>query len=248
MKNNKIIYITILLIIIISFTIIIMFKNNNEKENNGIFINEYEEVDKNQISYKENVTVNELKEETGIDGDTNIYDIQTEYDGRKVLTVKNNLKFKVAFCGIIIKDIPQMKELDDTLIENLPQKNGIWIENYSRDKILDLINNSKKTNSQYAINGEGYLNIIEKNNQTEVDKKIQQAINSDNLYILTKSSICYIVDDVTGEILDYNFEKMDIYQSYEYFEDNNKKMIFITENSGNQLNNEDILEDVINLF
>ena len=246
--NKKIILCIIILMVIISLIIVMILINDLQKEKNNVFINEYEETDKNQISYSENATIEELKENSGINGNNDIYDVQTEYDGRKVLAVKANLKFKVAFCGLIKRELPKKEELEKEFQENIPQKNGIWIENYSRDKIIKLINESGKTNSKYAISGEGYLYIIEKNTQTELDKKIEKAINNNKLNILTKSSVCYIVDTVTGEIIDYNFEKMDKYQTYEYFEDNDKKIIFITENNGNQLNDEDILEDVVNLI
>ena len=58
----------------------------------------------------------------------------------------------------------------------------------------------------------------------------------------------YIVDDVTGEILDYNFENMDKYQTYEYFEDNDRIIVFVTENSSNVLTESEIFESLINLF
>ncbi|MBO6232726.1 MAG: hypothetical protein J6N78_01490 [Clostridia bacterium] len=246
--NKKIILCATALIVIILLVVIMVLINDNHKEENSVFINEYEEIDKNQISYNKNSTVNELKEESGLKGNSDIYDIREEYDGRKILTVKTSLKFKVAFCGLIEKEIPQIDELDNVFKDKLPHKYGVWIENKSRDKIIKAINDSGKTNSKYAISAEGYLYIVEKNEQTQLDKKIEKAINGNKLNILTKSSVCYIVDDVTGEFLDYNFEKMDKYQTYEYFEDDDKKIIFITENNGKQLNDEDILEDVVNLI
>ena len=94
----------------------------------------------------------------------------------------------------------------------------------------------------------GYLKIDEKNNQNENDKKIEKIIKSKKQYILDISSVCYIVDDITGEILDYNFENMDKYQTYEYFEDNDKMIVFINENKGNQMSNKEIFKSVINLL
>ena len=61
-------------------------------------------------------------------------------------------------------------------------------------------------------------------------------------------SVCYIVDNLTGEIWDYNFENMDKYQTYEYFEDNDKMIIFITENTNNLLSNSDIFNSIIELM
>ena len=60
--------------------------------------------------------------------------------------------------------------------------------------------------------------------------------------------MCYIVDDITGEILDYSFEDMDKYQTFEYFEDENKKIIFITENKSNQLKENEIIESLLNIL
>ena len=190
----------------------------------------------------------ELKKDYGLNANSNIYEIQTEYDGRKVLSVKADLKFKVAFCSMIKKEIPKFEELDEIMYNNYLQEKVIWIENDSRDKIINLLNNNEKLNSEYKVNSEGYLIIDKKNNQSELDKTVEKSINSDAQTILVVSSLCYIVDDVTGDILDYNFEKMDKYQTYEYFNDDDKKIVFITENKNNQISSEELLEDIINIL
>ncbi len=94
----------------------------------------------------------------------------------------------------------------------------------------------------------GYLRIRESKVENENDKKIQQAISGNKLYIIDISSTCYIVDDITGEILDYCFEKLDKHQTYEYFSDLDKYIIFITENKDNLLKNSEILDSVLALF
>jgi len=111
-----------------------------------------------------------------------------------------------------------------------------------------IILNSKKFNSRYSIDNNGYLKIDEKNKQNDLDKKIEKTIKGDKQYILDISSICYIVDDVTGEIMDYNFENLDRYQTYECFEDNNKIIVFISQNTKGIYTNEEIIESVINLL
>ena len=158
------------------------------------------------------------------------------------------MKYKVAFAGMIKKTIPSFEELDKILEQNLPKYSGIWIEQDSRNKILKLLNNSEKNNSKYSINNEGYLEIVETNSQTDYDKKIENAIKGKKQYILDVSSVCYIVDDVTGEILDYNFENIDKYQTYEYFEDGDKKIIFINQNTNNQLSDSEIISSIMEIF
>ncbi len=254
-KNKKrLIAVTIAVIVILILEIIVNLnkKDNSNKQNNpenkiNIVDNEFGEVDKNQIEYQENTTINEIKNNIGATGDTNIYEVQQEYDGRNVVTIKANVKYKVAFAGMIKNTKPELTETDEILNKNHPKENGIWIEEKSRKKVLDLLED-EKINSKYTINQEGYLKIKEKNNQTELDKKIERAININKQNILCVSSVCYIVDNITGEILDYNFEKMDKYQTYEYFEDENKKIIFINENKENQLTKIDILNNIVEML
>lgn len=233
MKNRKktIIIIAILLIVIL---LLICFKMLKKENGDGNLLQDL-------------VTVNELKEETGLTGDADIYEVQEDYDGRQILAVKASLKYKVAFAGMVKNSNPTMEELDTILNENSPKENGIWIEKNSRDKILEIFNN-EEVNSEYIIDDEGYLKIKEKNSQNDMDKKIEKIIDGDKLYILEVSSVCYIVDDVTGEILDYNFENMDKYQTYEYFDDDGKMIIFITENSKNQLAITEIFESILGLI
>ena len=45
-----------------------------------------------------------------------------------------------------------------------------------------------------------------------------------------------------------HFEKMDKYQTYEYFKDGDRMIIFINENSSNQMTEKEIFESVINLM
>ena len=103
----------------------------------------------------------------------------------------------------------------------------------------------KQKNSEIT---EDDLKNAETQMQKLTDKKIEEIINGNKLYIIDISSTCYIVDEITGEILDYNFEDMDEYQTYQYFEDGDKKIIFITENQNNQLTVKEIIESVIELF
>ena len=149
---------------------------------------------------------------------------------------------------MIKKDLPSMQEINSTYEQNRPQKNGVWIESNSRQTILNMINDSNLFNNNYGINPDGYLYVQVENNSNTNDIKLTNAINSNKLYILSISSTCYIVDDVTGEILKYSFEDMDKYQTYEYFNNENQYIIFITENKNNILSSEEILSSVISLF
>lgn len=169
-----------------------------------------------------------------------MYEIATEYDGREVVIIKPSIGFQVALAGTIKKDLPKFNELD-AIIKEMPMHNGIWIEKNSREKFLQIL--KQVTASSYIINDEGYLVIEEANN--EFDEKIKNILSKENLYIIDICPVCYIIDEVTGEIQEYPFEEMDPYQSFEYFESENKSLFVVTSNTLQKLNYNDIIKEII---
>ena len=262
MKINRkkvIICIIICVLIIIGIVICTVRKENNPKENDNSNSSENVKQEEKSDDNKENIEnaekeiqittstqeeseipneeKTEIIEETGKQGDSDLYEIQEGEDSVKIATIKSSVKYKVAFAGMIKNKVPE---------KDHPKYAGIWIKSESQSEFLKYI--SSVTKSKYEINENGYLKIKNKKNQNEYDKKIEEIINGNKLYIIDISSTCYIVDEITGEILDYNFEDMDEYQTYQYFEDGDKKIIFITENQNNQLTVKEIIESVIELF
>lgn len=269
--KKVIICITICILTISVIVICVVRKENNSKENDNNNSSENIKQEEKSDDNKENtentenvekeiqITTStqeesqissekktEIIEETGKQGDSDLYEIQEGEDNIKIATIKSSVKYKVAFAGMIKNKAPEKEELDDILEKNHPKYAGIWIKSESQSEFLKYI--SSVTKSEYEINENGYLKIKNKKNQNEYDKKIEEIINGNKLYIIDISSTCYIVDEITGEILDYNFEDMDEYQTYQYFEDGDKKIIFITENQNNQLTVKEIIESVIELF
>ncbi len=218
-------------------------EENAKQENNGepkeIVIEEENSADKKE-------EINALKEDTGKTGDAELYEIQEGYNNTKIITIKSSVKYKVAFSGMIENKKPEKNNLDAIIQEKHPKYAGIWIYEKDRDNILEML--KEITKSEYKIDENGYLKIVNKNNQNENDQKLEKAITGEKLYIIRNSSTCYIVDEVTGEILDYNFENMDQYQTYEYFEDMDKMIVFVTENSQKQLITKEIIQSVVDLI
>lgn len=228
MKKKKIIFSIIGIVVILGMILFIWLNREND----------------NNIGEKEKIE--DLKYEVGATGDSNIYELQTNNsDNGEILTVKASVKYKVAFAGMIKKALPDMAEIDQIFEDNHPKQNGIWIEKDSREKILEILNNKEIFNAKYAVDENGYLILEEDNKVNENDKKLQKALRSEKQSIISISSICYIIDDITGEILDYSFENMDKYQTYEYFEDGNKDILFITENKDKQLSEKAIVDSVL---
>ena len=242
---KKIIIQIILIIIVLGFIIAgityLINKNNKKNELDA----KYEELKNESVMYDESANIEELKEEYNMEGDSELYEIQTEYDGRKVLTVKASENYKVAFAGLIKKAKPTLDEASQIFKEQYPTQNGIWIEPESREKILNYLNSAVK--SKYEIDENGYLKIVEyqKSNNDELLKNI---IEGEKQYITGISGITYYIDPLTGEIFDNPYEEFDSNQTYSYFTDENKMIIYIPENKDNYLDNNEIFESIIKLI
>lgn len=249
MKNRKIIIGVILVIVICLIVVgIILIRNNkNETNNENNFVNDYSNIDKeNEISYQNDVSVGELKNETGLTGDDSLYQIDTEFDGRKILNIKADIQYKVALAGVLQNSMPEYNNIDNILEEAALTKTGIWIEKNSREKFINLLENI--TESQYEVSEDGFLNVVNKEKQNEYDKKIEEIINGENQYLIQITDKYYELDTVTGEVTEYPYQRLDPYQTYDIVENENNRIYFLNTNDQNKLSNEDIIKDVINAF
>lgn len=229
MKKKTIIFIGItLLIITIIFTFFILKKIKRE--------------DKIEINLSSNTEIEQIKKDLGMQGNIDIYTINTEYDGRKTIAIKPEIQYNVILAGIINKNKPEFEQINK-IIKKAPNGTGIWVSESSREKFLNIIKNI--TNCNYEINQEGYLKQEEKNDKNEYDKKIEEMIKSNKLYIIDINSIYYMIDDVTGNIIEYPFEEMDYRTPFESFEFENKTIFIITTNSKGKLDYTDILKEII---
>lgn len=251
-KKNKIIQILLIILMLIIFIILtyygIIQKNKKENLIDENVQNDYDDMVKNTIMYDNNATLDDLKNEYKITGQEDLYEIDTEYDGRKVLSIKPDINYKVAFCGMIKKSKPSFDELEVIFNGNSPKETGIWINEQSRERIINFLNNSEKLSSKYAIDELGYIQILDKRNQNDLDIEIEKLINGDIQYVFDISSICYMIDPVTGEIVENAYNDLEEYQTYEYFVDENRMIMFITENKEQKLTNNEIFESILEVI
>ena len=158
-------------------------KSDDNKENTENTENVEKEIQITTSTQKESQISDEEKteiiEETGKQGDYDLYEIQEGEDSVKIATIKSSVKYKVAFAGMIKNKVPEKEELDDLLEKNHPKYAGIWIKSESQSEFLKYI--SSVTKSKYEINENGYLKIKNKKNQNEYDKKIEEIINEVNI-------------------------------------------------------------------
>lgn len=194
----------------------------------------------NEISKEE---VNDLKEDIGVSGDTDLYQIQTEYDGNKTLDIKPEIQYKVAFAGIIEQKVPKLENVDTIFNKNYPKNYGVWIDSTSREKFLTML--KENTNNEYEITEEGFLKIKKENNSTDIDNSLKEIIQSNKRYIITISGIYYEIDRVTGEILDNFYEDMDPMQATKGVDNKDDIIIYLTTNTEKRLTTKEILYELI---
>lgn len=245
MKKTIKILILILIVILIVGGIGVSIKYIKKVKNKNEIDKAYNEMKQNSLMYNNTATVDDLKEEYGMSGNDDLYDVQTEYDGRQVLKVKATENFKVAFAGLVNGTKNSIENSSEIFENEYPTENGIWIEKNSREKIEKYLNENMK--SKYKINEKGYLTISEKKSSKE-DNEIEKIINGNKQYIIGISGINYYIDALTGETVDNPFEELDKYQTYAYCQDEDKVVIFITENKSKALQNSEIFESVLALM
>ena len=153
-KKSLIICIIVVLIIILA---IFMIKLNNlgkdDKKNNDIentalveSKNNEENVNANFIdnssSYQYTTEeVEKIKKEINATANTDIYRIEEEPGGRKILQIKLEIQFNVDLAGIIKNGEPEENELNE-ILKKIPNTTGIWISNQSRETFLGLLKNN----------------------------------------------------------------------------------------------------------
>ena len=235
-KKKKIISLVVMAIIVIFVVISVILLKKNELERQQNVENQ---------SQEENVSVEDLMQDVNATADSNIYDVATEYDGRKVLSVKTSVQFSVAFAGKIKEDLTSIEEAKTITEQQLPTNTGIYLGNQD-NKVLEYINSY--TNCTYGVSEEGYLKINEQTENNDYDDKIQKIMQSDNLYIVYCDGEMRIVDNITGEIGNYDFENIDPYQTYEYCKDENKMFVELTTNKQGQLSEEEIVTALLELL
>ena len=246
-KKKIIIFLAIIILLIVGIIVTISFLNKGKEEDtNSENITSPEvpdvEIDKNQVDYNDNATVNELKDFTGASGDSELYEVTTEYDGRKVLKIKDNKQYDIAIAGIIKQGKPEFSEIEE-LKKNAPNKTGIWISERSRTEFLNLLKG--QTASKYAINEEGYLTIENKSSQNDIDKKLESLISGNKLFAIDIAGTDYTIDSVTGEIVENPFEQLDSYQAFDYVANDNSYIIIVTTNKEKSLSNKEILNSIM---
>ena len=127
-KKKIIIVILITILIIAIVFVVIALRNKRDVDN-----------------YSENITdendaniINQIKAEINSTADTNIYQVEDEYDGRHTLQIKPNIQFDTVLAGVLIEGTPANNEID-SILKNKPTNTGVWISKKSRDSFEKIL-------------------------------------------------------------------------------------------------------------
>lgn len=252
MKNKKYIIIGLAIIVIILIVALVIFfsRKNNEDGNNMVMVSENNVTNENaenntsivdQDTSNQNVVeIENMKNEINATGNTDIYYVDEEYDGRKILQVKPDVQFDVDLAGIIKNTMPEENEISE-LVGKAPTDNGIWISEQSRERFSDLLKNNNI--NDFSISDDGYLQINNSENN-DMANKLVNMINSNNLYIINITGIAYERDYISGEITEYPFEDMDPTQAVEPYQKDNKIILEVTTNKMKELTESEILDAI----
>ena len=229
-KKNIIIGASVAIIVLIVVGIIISTtindKESDESENSS------EETSETFNKNDENI-INELKDEINSTADSDIYEVDEEYDGRLILQIKDDVQYATVLAGILKESMPEVDEID-TLIDTLaPTEYGIWISSNSQDRFAEMLENNGVTN--YEIDENGYLHCDE----------IEEQANSEKLYIIDINGTSYIRSYLTGEVEEYQFELMDPYQTIDPYYIDSSTILEVTTDPYDVLTDEEIFEDIL---
>ena len=230
MKLKKIILSIFIILIICLISILIYVKSTKNR------------TEENTIQNKQN-NIEELKKDTGITGNNELYKINIEYDGKKVLDIKEDVQYKIAFAGIIKQELPDINEIDAIFEEKYPKEFVVWIDVNSREKFRQML--KECANNEYEISESGFLKIKNENNSTDIDKSLKEMIENKKRYIVTISGIYYMADRVTGDIIDNFYEDMDPYQASKILSEKNDVIVFLATNKEKKLTTKEILQELI---
>lgn len=235
MKKNILI---VILLVVIAVIALVLILNNKEDNNQNILQNDIY----NRVVSTDANEINAIKNTINATGQTDIYQVEEEYDGRRIIQVKPDIQYEVALAGILKADIPAEDEIY-TLLEQAPNNSGVWISESSREKFMQLLNSNNI--SSFEIKNDGYLQCNKEENLTETEEKLKNMTESDKLYVIDMSGKTYQRDYITGEIIEYPFEDMDPYQIIEPYEIENAIILGVTSNNENRLSNEEILNTIV---
>ena len=240
--KKKIFISVIVTFILIGFILAIIFNSSNkgdldvsnqQKDNNEIIENKAGQSEQND-------EIERIKETINAKGKTDIYQIETEHDGRKIIQIKPEVQFDVDLAGRLKDGKPEEDEIKK-ILEKRPIGKGIWVSEQSREQFIKILKNNNLNN--FSVNDNGFLEIKDENISDSIAKELKNMIESERQYIINIKGKSYQRDYISGEIVEYPFEEMDPQQVVEIYEKDIDIILELTQNK--KITDKEILEAVL---
>lgn len=240
--KKKIFISVIVTFILIGFILAIIFNSSNkgdldvsnqQKDNNEIIENQAGQSERND-------EIERIKDTINAKGKTDIYQIETEHDGRKIIQIKPEVQFDVDLAGILKDGKPEEDEIKK-ILEKRPIGKGIWVSEQSREQFIKILKNNNLNN--FSVNDNGFLEIKDENISNSIAKELKNMIESERQYIINIKGKSYQRDYISGEIVEYPFEEMDPQQVVEIYEKDKDIILELTQNK--KITDKEILEAVL---
>lgn len=147
----------------------------------------------------------------------------------------NISSFNVLMSYVLTKKEGKSFNLDEvpSIILQKPSKTGIWIEENSRDYIINLVN--KTTNKTYSIDEDGFLvedkdipKNVTKDEFEEFTKKIDALLTKEKLIVIAIADSYKELNNISNEIMDIRIDENEYVQQFK-------------DNTDEQKNKEDIV-------
>ncbi len=204
-KCKKNMIITSILVSIIAFSII-MYILFNKKDNLSEYLDNLSNL-KNQSSSTTDAT--QIATEN----------IDMEMRQKEIDEKMKSIMYGVLNCVGEVETEYNEEEVS-AIINKMKIKNGIYISEKGRDKVLNLINNV--TNSEYKVDNDGYL-ISNENTNNEISQKINSIISGDKCIIIDYNIYYYCI--LGNDICTFNIEETQYLEKFE-----NENMIIMVLN------------------
>lgn len=250
-------YYYIIIIVIVLIMLGMIFKDKDRKKqdkNENLLENEINVIQKSDSAEENEITeenkdiieatpeeIEEIKNKINAQGNSNIYQVEQEKDGRKILQIKPDIQFNVDLAGIMKQDKPEENEIEE-LVKKAPEDNGVWISPNSREEFFKMLNQNNPDN--HFVLDNGYLKH-NGNTENEVEEKLVKMIDSNKIYYINIAGKAYERDYISGEITEYPFEDMDPTQIIEPYINKNKTILEVTTTKSEKLTRQEILEAIV---
>ena len=171
----------------------------------------------------------------------NTYSTRNKIRSTRKKYVNSQMQYKTALAGALKNAKPEENEIDNLILDFSIEK-GMYITENSREKFQQIL---KECNVKaFTVDNRGFLVKTNFEKENNIEEKLDELISNGKKYIIDITDICYIRDEINGEITEYPFVELDSTQICEPFENDDTELLFIN-NKEDKITAMEILETIL---